>query len=133
MKYLPIIAGILLGLIFLFASLAYFFNLVDAPPPPAGSAMESFFVATAPTGFLAFVKALELIGGLLVAIPATRRLGLLILGPIVVNIIAFHVLIARGGWDNPMFILVVVLPLYLVWVERRAFVAYLRGGAPAST
>ena len=95
--------------------------------------MESFFVATAPTGFLAFVKALELIGGLLVAIPATRRLGLLILGPIVVNIIAFHVLIARGGWDNPMFILVVVLPLYLVWVERRAFLAYLRGGAPAST
>lgn len=132
MKYLPIIAGILLGLIFLFASLAYFFNLVDAPPPPKGSAMESFFIATAPTGFLTFVKALELIGGLLVAIPFTRRLGLLILGPIVVNIIAFHALIARGGMDNPMFILVVALPLYLVWVERRAFVAYLRGGAQAT-
>jgi hypothetical protein len=28
-----------------------------------------------------------------------------------------------------MLTLVVVLPLYLVWAERRAFLAYLRGGA----
>ena len=70
----------------------------------------------------------ELLGGILVAIPYTRRLGMLILGPIVVNIIAFHALIAGGGMANPMFIAVVVLPLFLLWAERRAFAAYLRGG-----
>lgn len=129
MTYLPHIAGALLGAIFLFASAAYFFNLVDAPPPPPGSAMAFFFAATAPTGFLAFVKAFELIGGVLVAIPATRRAGLLILGPIVINIIAFHVFIARDGMANPMFLLVVALPLYLAWVDRRAFQGFLRGSA----
>lgn len=129
MKYLPAIAGVLLGLLFAFASLAYFFNLVDAPPPPKDSAVEHFFIAIATTGFLTFVKVLELIGAVLVAIPATRRAGLLILGPIVVNILAFHLLVARDGILNPMLIMVVVLPLYLVWVERRAFLAYLRGGA----
>jgi putative oxidoreductase len=128
MKYLPIIAGILLGLIFAFASLAYFFNLVAGDPPAKDSATEHFFIAIGTTGFLTFVKALELIGAVTVAIPKTRRIGLLILGPIVVNIIAFHVFIAGGGMANPMFVLVVVLPLYLVWAERRAFIAYLRGG-----
>ena len=130
MKYLPAIAGVLLGLLFAFASLAYFFNLMgDQPPPPKDSAMEHFFIAFGTTGYLTFVKVLELIGAVLVAIPATRRLGLLILGPIVVNIIATHLLIMGGGMANPLFIAVVVLPLYLVWAERRAFLAYLRGGA----
>lgn len=129
MRHLPAIAGVLLGLLFAFASLAYFFNLMgDQPPPPKDSAMEHFFIAFGSTGYLTFVKTLELIGAVLVAIPATRRIGLLILGPIVVNIIATHVFIMGGGMANPLFVLAVVLPLYLVWVERRAFIAYLRGG-----
>ncbi|MBA3698128.1 MAG: hypothetical protein H0W78_04680 [Planctomycetes bacterium] len=131
MKYLPAIAGVLLGLLFAFASLAYFFNLMgDQPPPAKDSATEHFFIALGTTGYLTFVKVLELIGAVLVAIPATRRIGLLILGPIVVNIIAVHGLIMGGGFANPMIIAVIVLPLYLVWVERRAFLAYLRGGVP---
>lgn len=128
MKHLPAIAGVLLGLIFVFASVAYFFNLVDAPPPPEGSALAMFFAGIATTGFLTAVKLIELVGGVLVAIPATRRLGLLLLGPIIVGIILVHALIMRGGMLNPMFILVVTLPLYLLWAERRAFAAYLRGG-----
>lgn len=133
MKYLPAIAGVLLGLLFAFASLAYFFNLMgDQPPPAKDSAMEHFFIAIGTTGYLTFVKVLELIGAVLVAIPATRRIGLLILGPIVVNIIAAHVFIVGGGMANPLFIAVVVLPLYLVWAERRAFLAYLRGGAQSA-
>ncbi|HEX3135324.1 MAG TPA: hypothetical protein VHX44_17290 [Planctomycetota bacterium] len=129
MKYLPIIAGILLGAIFLFASVAFFLQLGPKPEFPEGSPVAHFFAAMGPTGYFTFVKVLEFIGAILVAIPATRRIGLLILGPIVVNIIAAHLFIMGGGMANPMFILVVVLPLYLVWVERRAFLAYLRGGA----
>jgi putative oxidoreductase len=129
MRHLPAIAGVLLGLIFAFASLAYFFNLMDAPPPPKDSAVEHFFIAIATTGYLTFIKVIELAGAVLVAIPRTRRLGLLLLGPIVVNILAFHLLVARDGIANPMLIAVVVLSLFLVWAERRAFLAYLRGGA----
>jgi putative oxidoreductase len=128
MKYLPAIAGVLLGLIFAFASLAYFFNLVEAPPPPKDSAVEHFFIAIASTGYLTFIKVIELMGAVLVAIPFTRRLGMLLLGPIVVNILAFHLLVARDGIANPMLIAVTVLSLYLLWAERRAFAAYLRGG-----
>lgn len=133
MKYLTAIAGALLGLAFAFASLAYFFKLVDAPPPPEGSPAALFFGAFYPTGYLDFVKTCELLGAVLIAIPATRRLGLLVLGPIIVNILAFHLFVTKGeGLFNPMIVGIVVLALFLVWAERRAFLAYLRGGvAPA--
>ena len=42
------------------------------------------------SGFLAFVKVLEILGGLFVTLPQTRHLGILILGPIIVNIAAFN-------------------------------------------
>ncbi len=51
--------------------------------------------AFGPTGYMTFVKILELLGGLLVIVPKTRNFGLLILGPILVNILAFHVFIEK--------------------------------------
>ena len=96
--------------------------------------MANFFAALASTPYLAFVKALELLGGILVLIPATRRAGLLVLGPIIVNILAFHVFIAptMAGLRDPMLLGIVALTLFLVWCERRAFAAFLRGAPPAA-
>ena len=123
MKIATNIAGVLLGLMFIFASSMVLFKLAPMPPPPPeGTPPALFMGAFAPTGYLTFVKVLELIGGLLVAIPRTRNLGLLVLGPIIVNIIAFHLFIMKGeGFLNPMIIGVIVLPLFLLWAERKAF------------
>ena len=95
MKHLPNIAGGLLGLAFIAFPVIYFFELVKMPPPPEGSHAAHFFGAFGPTGYMNFVKACELVGGILVAIPLTRNFGLLLLGPIIVNILAFHVFITR--------------------------------------
>jgi hypothetical protein len=81
-----------------------------------------FFGAFGPTGYMTFVKVLELLGGILVAIPRTRNFGLLVLGPIIVNILAFHAFITKGeGLFNPMLIVIVLLALYLLWVGRKGF------------
>lgn len=122
-KYPPLIASILLGLLFIMSAVMVLFNLVKAPPPPEGSPAAMFFGAFAPTGYLTFVKVLELVGGLLVMIPRLRNVGLLVLGPIIVNIVAFHLFIGGGFADfaNPMLLAVVVLPLYLLWVGRQNF------------
>lgn len=133
MKIATIIAGILLGLMFLMASGLFFLDVfgiyhMEVPPPPEGSPAALFMGAFAPTGYLFFVKVLELVGAVLIAIPRTRRAGLLVLGPIIINILAFHVFVTKGeGLANPMMILIVVLTLFLVWVERRSFAAFLRG------
>lgn len=122
-KYPPIIAGVLLGLLFIMSAVMVLFNLVKAPPPPEGSPTAMFFGAFAPTGYLTFVKVLELVGGLLVMIPRLRNLGLLVLGPIVVNIVAFHLFLGGGFKDflNPMLLITVLLSLYLLWVGRKNF------------
>ena len=126
MKYAPTIAGILLGLLFIMSSVFVLFHLVEMPPPPAGSAAAMFFGAFGPTGYLTFVKVLELIGGILVAIPRTRNFGLLILGPILVNILAFHVFVMKGvGLMSPMIIVIVLLALYLLWAGRKGFAGLL--------
>ncbi len=82
--------------------------------------------AFAPTGYLHFVKVLEVLGGLLVAIPKTRNIGLLVLGPILVNILAFHVFITGGeGLFSPVLLVIGLLAAYLLWVGRKAFAGLL--------
>jgi hypothetical protein len=48
------------------------------------------------------VKAREIMGGLIVALPRTRPLGLLTLGPIVMNILCFHIFLAKGAGLFPL-------------------------------
>ncbi|MEA3208696.1 MAG: hypothetical protein QOE70_1753 [Chthoniobacter sp.] len=122
MKYVPTIAGILLGLLFIMSSVVVLFHLVPMPPIPEGTPAALFMGAFVPTGYLTFVKSLELLGGILVAIPRTRNFGLLVLGPIIVNILAFHVFIMSGhGLRDPILVGIVLLAAYLLWVGRQAF------------
>jgi hypothetical protein len=100
-------------------------------PPPEGTAPAHFFAAFAPTGYLTFVKVCEVIGGLLVALPRTRCLGLLLLGPIVANIVAFHFFVAGDGLTDPMTIVVLALTVSLILAERRAFLFLLTRPLPA--
>jgi putative oxidoreductase len=127
MKYAPTIAGGLLGLLFVASGLMVLLNLVpDQPTPPEGSPIALFMGAMAPTGYLTFVKVFEVIGGLLVAIPRTRNYGLLVLGPIIVNILAFHLFITGGeGLGDPMLIAICLIAAYLLWIGRKAFAGLL--------
>lgn len=124
-KRLPDIAGIVLGLLFVMSAVVVLFNLVKAPPPPEGSPAAMFFGAFGPTGYLTFVKVFELVGGVFVMIPRLRNFGLLLLGPVIVNIIAFHIFLGGGFKDllNPMLFLTIALSLYLLWVGRKSFAA----------
>ena len=125
-KYLPCIAGILLGLCFLAASVPVLFSLIKIPPLPEGTPAWHFMEAFVPTGYVKFVKFFEFTGGIVVMIPRVRNIGLLLLGPVIVNIIAFHVLIDDPKHLlNPMLDVIIVCALYLLWDARRKFAALL--------
>ena len=126
MKYLPNIAGVLLGLLFIASGVVVLFGLVQMPPPPEGTPAAHFMAAFGPTGYFTFVKILEITGGILVAIPKTRNFGLLVLGPIIVNILAFHTfLTGPKTLLNPSLIIICLLAAYLLWVGRRGFAGLL--------
>jgi hypothetical protein len=122
------VAGALLGLAFIAAGLMMLLGLApEMPPPPEGSPVALFMGAFVPTGYLTFVKVCEVLGGVLVAFPKTRNWGLLVLGPIIINILAFQVFVAGGqGLADPMLLGICALAAYLLWVERRAFCGLLK-------
>ena len=130
-KYLPIVAGALLGLLFIMASVMFLLKLAPNPKLPEGSPIALFMGAFGPTGYMTFVKIFELSGGILVAIPRTRNLGLLVLGPVIVNIVAFHMAFAPAGLAIPLLLL--AAEVYLAWSHRAVFAPLLRAKATPST
>jgi uncharacterized membrane protein YphA (DoxX/SURF4 family) len=129
-KCLPCIAGIVLGICFLMASVPVLFNLIKPPAMPEGTPVWHFMAAFGPTGYIKFVKVFELVGAILVMIPRLRNIGLLLLGPVIVNIIAFHVFITdpkelldiKQMW---MLYIIVLCSLYLLGKARGKFAGLL--------
>jgi putative oxidoreductase len=118
MKILTIIARILLGLIFLVFGSNVFLNFIPMPPPPPGLAGD-YTKAFLGSGYAHFIGGLQVIAGLLLLIGRFVPLGLTILGGIIVNIWAFHLLMLPEGL--PPAIVVTILELFLVWRYRDAF------------
>ncbi len=116
------IAGGLLGLLFLIFAANFFLHFIPMPPLPEGTPAAAFMGAMYGAGYLTFVKVIEIIGALLIAIPKTRNLGLLFLGPIVINILAFHIFLTGGhGLTDPPVILITLLSAFLLWSGRSSF------------
>jgi putative oxidoreductase len=128
MKIAMNVCGALLGLLFVVFGLNFFLNFIPMPEgPKEGTPPALFFGATYATGFLAFVKVSEILGGVLVAIPRARPLGLLVLTPIVVVILAFHATIMGGeGLFSPPLALIVLLNAFLAWGHRRGLAALVK-------
>jgi putative oxidoreductase len=125
MKYATIAARLLLALIFIVFSLNFWLNFIQMPPPPpADSPVGKFMGALFPTGYLAAVKVLELLGGILVASGRLTSVGLLILGPIILNILFVDVFLTKAF--NPVSAFAAVLALFVLWTERARFAPLVR-------
>ncbi len=129
MKLLSSIASVLLGLAFITFGANFFLNFIPMPvdPSPADAPHKLFMAAMFPSGYLAFVKVLEILGGLLVALPKTRNIGLLVLGPIIVNILAFHVFLTKGaGLTDPLILVICGLSVFVLFTKRKAWLGLLK-------
>ena len=123
MKIVTIIARILLGLIFVFFGSNGFLHFLPMPPLPpgvTGEYLHAFFAS----GYVYVISGFQVAGGLLLLIGRFVPLGLTILAAIIVNIWAFHLLMAPEGL--PPAVVVTILELFLVWSYRDRFAEILR-------
>ena len=125
MKIATIIARSLLGLIFVIFGLNMFLHFIPMPPPPEGLARD-FMSALFASHYLYIVGALQVVGGALLLVGRWVPLGLTLVGPVVVNILCFHILMAPSGL--PMAIVVALLALFLLWRYREYFVGLVKSG-----
>jgi putative oxidoreductase len=126
MKITATIARIILGCVFVFFGLNIFFQFLHMPPPPSGPAGD-FTRALFASHYLYVVAALQVIGGLLCLSGRFVPLGLMLLGPVIVNILLFHILLNPAGLL--MAIVVAVLALILLWYHRASFAGLVKSGA----
>ena len=120
MKKLPCIVALLLGVAFIFYGLNFFFKFIPTPSPQTGTPAANFIGAMYGSGYLALIKALEVIGGALLILPRTRAWGLVLVGAILFNIVCFHVFFFGGLYDAKVIVMVLA-GLYLAWVGRKGF------------
>lgn len=131
MSKLPLIARLLLGLIFTVFGLNGFFEFL--PPPKLPEAGGEFLGALVASGYLmTLVKLTEVVGGVLLLLGRFVPLALTILAPIIVNIVLFHLFLAPGAAAMAVPILVLVLELYLAWAYRASFRGVLDASAQPS-
>ena len=126
MKIASIIARTLLGLIFVVFGSNMFLHFIPMPSPPEGPARD-FMTALFVSHYLYVVGALQVVGGLLLFTGRWVPLGLALVGPVIVNIVCFHALMAPSGL--PMAITVSALAVFLLWRHRGNFAGLVK--APA--
>ena len=122
MKVATIVARVLLGLVFVVFGSNIFLHFIPMPPLPATLAGD-FSKALMQSHYIYVVGLLQVIGGLLLLIGRYVPLGLTLLGPVIVNILLFHIFLEPSGL--PMAIIVAVLALFLLWRYRTNFAGLL--------
>jgi uncharacterized membrane protein YphA (DoxX/SURF4 family) len=127
MKIATLIARILLGLMFVVFGANGFLHFIPIPPPPSGPAGD-FSKALFTSGYLYVVMALQLVGGLLILSGRFLPLGLLLLGPVIVNILLFHIFLEPKGLGTAL--VVSALSLFLLARHWSAFSAIFRPYRP---
>ena len=123
MKHLPMLARVLLGLIFAVFGVVGLFEL--GPQPEMGEEAGAFMGAVMDTGYLwPVIKVTEIVCGVLLILGIFVPLALVVLAPVVLNILLFHVFLAPEG--VAIGIAAVVLGLYVAHQHRDSFSAVLQ-------
>lgn len=118
MKIAVIIVRVLMGLLFVFGSVAFFLKLGGEPQLEGN--MKTFFEGLVASGyFLSLLKITELVCGIALIAGRFVPLALVILAPIVINILFVHIFLERSGL--PVAIFLVLANLFLAYANWDKF------------
>lgn len=96
MKIVILIARLLLGLISVVFGLNGFLNFLSMGPMPSGLAGQ-FVGALVLSHYFWVVAAIQVAGGVLLLVNRYVPLALVLLGPVIVNIVCYHVFLNPSG------------------------------------
>jgi putative oxidoreductase len=123
MNIATIVVRVLLGLVFVVFGSNGFLHFLPMPPLPhnmTGDFLNALFLSH----YIYAIALCQVAGGLLLLIGRFVPLGLTILGPVIVNIVLFHIFLAPEGL--PLALVIALLFLFLLWRYWSAFAAILR-------
>jgi len=130
MKIAAIIARILLGLMFTFFGLngLVHFSFMSKMPMPTGDALAWFMIMMT-SRWLAAIAITEVLGGLMTLSGRFTPLGLVFLGPVLINALLYHATLWSQGAGMAIFCsLLELFLIYACWGNFKGLFA-----APASS
>jgi hypothetical protein len=122
MKIASLIARYLLGFIFLVFGLNGFLHFIPAVLPPGVAGQ--YLMALSATHYMTVIFVIQLSSAILLLLNRYVALALVLLAPVIVNILLFHVFMAPSGL--PIAVVVAVLWGLTAWGVRSAFTGLLR-------
>lgn len=117
MNIVATIARLLLGLVFVFFGSNLLFNFLHAPMPTG--TLGQFVGVLAVSHYVYAIGLAQAIPGILLLINRYVPLALTLLGPVIVNILLTHILMAPAGL--PLALVVTLLWFLVFWRVRSAF------------
>jgi len=118
MKITVIVVRVLMGLMFAFASIAFFFKLVDAPEQ-TGSVKIFNDGITASVYLMPTVKVFELLCAIAFLSGRFVPLATVVIFPIILNILLFHAFLQPSGL--PIAILLLLGDFFLAYFYREKY------------
>jgi uncharacterized membrane protein YphA (DoxX/SURF4 family) len=118
MRILALIARLLLGLIFVVFGLNGFLNFMSMGPMPTGLAGQ-FIGALFISHYYWVVAGLQVVGGVLLLVNRFVPLALVLLGPVIVNIVLYHLFLNISGVG--LAAVVVILWFIVFYAHRQNF------------
>jgi putative oxidoreductase len=117
MKIVALIIRVLLGLTFFIFGLNGFLHFIPGQMPPGVAGQ--FVIAIVQSHYYVVIFGAQLLGGALLLVNRYVPLALAILGPVIVNILCFHLFMFRTGL--PLAFVVAILWAILAYYHRQAF------------
>jgi putative oxidoreductase len=104
LKIVVLIVRLLLGLVFFVFGLNAFLQFINGPMP--GGLAGQYFQALFQSHYALAVGAVQAVGGVLLLINRYVPLALTILGPVIVNILLYHLLLNHEGIGGGLIVAV---------------------------
>lgn len=119
-RYLTTGARVLLGLVFFVCGLDGFLHFLPQPTEPPSEGALAFAVALLRSGYMfPLIKGTEVTVGALLLANRFVPLALVVIAPVIVNIFAFHAVLAPSG--VVLASVLVALEIALAWAHRSAY------------
>ncbi|TCD12057.1 DoxX family membrane protein [Pedobacter frigidisoli] len=120
MKIALIIIRVLLGGMYLFASVPFFLNISMGDMPKMTADQTTFMTGVMAAKYLMpLIKGTELISGILLLIGRTAPLAAIMIFPITLNIFLYHAFL--GPKDLPMVAVMLLFNLFLFYAYRQKY------------
>src|SRR5258705_1497772 len=118
-RHLPTIARLLMGLGFFVFGLNGFLQFMPPPKTPMPEGAAAFAGAMMKTGYMfKLVAGTQLLVGVLLLLNRFVPLALVLIMPVLVNIIAFHIFLSPSASATAPGAILMALELYLAWAYR---------------